>query len=167
MGGSFIIRCTLHVTRCTLGARATCNGERVTPYHTRELGHNRFTTQISHFGRRAMHTRRPCRIRVCENQVHFSRGTSAIRSRSIFTGSFSFVRSSRVAIRCTWVSTTTPSFFLNQHPSTTFAVLRPTPGSCTSSSIVSGTCPPCRSTNACANPMIDRVRSEERRVGKE
>ena len=37
-------------------------------------------------------------------------------------------------------------------PSTTFAVLRPTPGSFTSSSIVRGTSPPCRSTSARASP---------------
>src|SRR5437660_1171253 len=97
------------------------------PVHTRELGHHWFMTQISHLGRRAMHTRRPWRISVCENQVHWSRGTSPIRSRSIFTGSVSRVRPSRVDRRCTCVSTTIPSFFRNQVPSTTFAVLRPTP----------------------------------------
>ena len=104
-----------------------------------------------------MQTRRPCRMRVCENQVHLSRGTNAIRSRSIFSGVFSFVRPSSVARRCTCVSTTTPSLFPNQVPSTTFAVLRPTPGSWTSSSMVSGTLPPWRSKSACAIPMIDFV----------
>src|SRR5256886_17167220 len=97
-----VARYPLHVTRCTLGARATCNVEHVTPYHTRELGHHRFTTQISHLGRRAMQTRRPCWISVWENQVHWSRGTSVIRSRSIFTGSFSCVRPSSPDRRCTW-----------------------------------------------------------------
>src|SRR3989449_6619881 len=125
--------------------------------HTRELGHSRLMTHSSHFGRRAMHTRRPCRISVCENHVHLSRGTSAIKSRSIFTGSFSVVRPSSVVSRCTWVSTTIPSFLPNQVPSTTFAVLRPTPGSWTSCSMVSGTVPPWRSISACAIPMMDLV----------
>src|SRR5438094_8221368 len=104
-----------------------------------------------------MHTRHPCRSRVCENHVHLSRGTSAIRSRSIFAGSSCFVRPSSVERRWTWVSTTTPSFLPNHVPSTTFAVFRPTPGSWTSCSIVSGTAPPWRSTSACAIPMIDLV----------
>src|SRR5881394_1143327 len=104
-----------------------------------------------------MHTRRPCRISVCENQVHRSRGTSSMRSRSIFTGSFSRVRPSRVDRRCTCVSTTIPSFFRNQVPSTTFAVLRPTPGSRTRASMVSGTSPPWRSSSAWAIPMMDLV----------
>src|SRR5204862_3297102 len=134
--------------------RAVEGGERA---HTRELGHNRFSTQISHSGRRAIHTRRPCRISVCENQVHLSRGTSVIRSRSIFTGSRCFVRPSSVASRRTWVSTTMPSFFPNQVPSTTFAVLRPTPASWPSCSMVSGTVPPWRSISACAIPMMDLV----------
>ena len=60
-------------------------------------------------------------------------------------------------MRCTCVSTTTPSFFPNQVPRTTFAVLRPTPGSRVSSSIVSGTWPPCRSTSAWAMPRMDLV----------
>ena len=48
------------------------------------------------------------------------------------------VRPSRCASRVTWVSTTTPSFLPIALPSTTFAVLRATPGSATSSSIVAG-----------------------------
>src|SRR5437899_2831487 len=92
-----------------------------------------------------MHTRRPCWMSVWENQVHLARGTSAIKSRSIFTGSCSFVRPSSVERRCTWVSTTTPSLFPKAVPSTTLAVLRPSPGSCTSSYMVAGTVPPCRS----------------------
>src|SRR6184192_3525784 len=127
------------------------------PVHTRELGHHWFMTQISHLGRRAMHTRRPWRISVCENQVHWSRRTNPIRSRSIFTGSVSRVRPSRVDRRCTCVSTTIPSFFRNQVPSTTFAVLRPTPGSRTRASMVSGTSPPWRSSSAWAIPMMDLV----------
>src|SRR5437763_11928457 len=148
MGGRLII------AGCT---RPRLIRQRLTRLHTSELGHHRFMTQISHLGRRAMHTRRPWRISVCENQVHWSRGTSPIRSRSIFTGSVSRVRPSRVDRRCTCVSTTIPSFFRNQVPSTTFAVLRPTPGSRTRASMVSGTSPPWRSSSAWAIPMMDLV----------
>ena len=55
-------------------------------------------------------------------------------------------------MRATCVSTTTPSFFPKALPRTTFAVFRPTPGSVTRSSIVSGTRPPKRSTSAAAIP---------------
>src|SRR4029077_6294855 len=92
--------------------------------HTRELGHSLFTTHTSHLGLRAMHTRRPCRIKVCENQVHLSRGTTATMSPWIFPASFSLVSGRRGGSRCTCVSTTTPSFFPNQVPRTTLAVLR-------------------------------------------
>ena len=61
------------------------------------------------------------------------RGNSAIKSCSISTGSVCFVQPSRWLMRCTWVSTTTPSGVPNATPSTTLAVLRPTPGSLTSS----------------------------------
>ena len=88
---------------------------------------------------------------------HSSRGISAHRSRSIFGGSVFFVHPRRCAIRCTCVSTTTPSGAPNATPSTTFAVFRPTPGSATSSSSVWGTSPPCTSTSARAEPD-DRLR---------
>src|SRR5881628_537998 len=80
-----------------------------------------------------------------------------IRSCSIFTGSSCRVSPSNQLRRWTCVSTTIPSFFPNQVPRMTFAVLRPTPGRAVSSSIVCGTSPPCRSTSACAIPMIDLV----------
>src|SRR5881409_1403847 len=90
----------------------------------------------------------------------------SISSCSIFTGS-SWRRSlSSPVRRWTWVSTTIPSFFLNQVPRITFAVLRPTPGSAVSSSIVCGTSPPCRSTSACAIPMIDLVLLRKKPVDK-
>jgi endonuclease-3 len=61
--------------------------------------------------------------------------------RLIFFGSLCFVSPSRPDMRPTWVSTTTPGVS-KAAPSTTLAVLRPTPGSATSSSSVRGTCPP-------------------------
>ena len=61
-----------------------------------------------------------------------------IRSRSTFTGSFSSVSPVRRLRRPTCVSTTTPEAIPNATPSTTLAVLRPTPASATSSSSVPG-----------------------------
>ncbi len=53
------------------------------------------------------------------------------------------------------MSTTTPSGAFQTFPRTTFAVLRPTPGSAWSSAIVRGTSPPCFSTSALAIPRRD------------
>src|SRR5579863_8517905 len=58
-------------------------------------------------------------------------------------------------MRCTCVSTTTPTAFLNHDPSTTLAVLRATPGSVSSLSISSGTCPPKSLTIFLAAPTTD------------
>lgn len=62
-----------------------------------------------------------------------------MRSCSIFTGSLCSVRPSFRERRITWVSTTIPSALLKAFPSTTLAVFRATPGSASSSSMVSGT----------------------------
>src|SRR5258708_27539340 len=96
----------------------------------------------AHLGLRARQRLRPCQMIWCENKIHFSRGITFIKSCSIFCGSFCFVNSSRREMRCTCVSTTTPSAILNHEPSTTFAVLRATPGRVSSLSISHGTCPP-------------------------
>ena len=102
-----------------------------------------------------MHTSRPNQIMRWEKMVHSSIGTWAIRSRSTLTGSWLEVSSSRRESRPTWVSTTTPSLREKNVPRTTLAVLRPTPGSSTSSSIVSGTSPPWCSSRYAAAPWID------------
>ena len=77
-------------------------------------------------------------------------------SRSICTGSgldeFQSPRQrSRPVTRITCVSTGNPGT-PNALPSTTLAVLRPTPGNVTSESIVSGTSPSKRSRSTAANP---------------
>ena len=59
-----------------------------------------------------------------------------------FSGSLCFVRRNRSDKRITCVSTTMPSSTPNAFPSTTFAVLRPTPGSSRSCAMVLGTLPP-------------------------
>ncbi len=65
-----------------------------------------------------------------------------MRSCSIFTGSLESVSPNFCERRITWVSTTIPSVLWKAFPSTTLAVLRATPGSASSSSMVSGTSPP-------------------------
>ena len=67
----------------------------------------------------------------------FARGTSRIRSRSIFTGSSCAREAEPLRSRRTCVSTTTPCGSPSS-AATTFAVLRATPGSRTSSSTVRG-----------------------------
>ena len=66
-----------------------------------------------------------------------SAAAGALKSRWIFTGSCLRVRPSRRREPRTWVSTTIPCACPSS-PRTTFAVLRPTPGSWTSSSSTGG-----------------------------
>src|ERR1700716_2151425 len=56
----------------------------------------------SHWGLRALHTRRPCRIRRSDSAPRSSGSTIPSRSSSIFTGSVSFVSFSRRTRRITW-----------------------------------------------------------------
>ena len=60
-------------------------------------------------------------------------------------------------MRCTWVSTTTPSALPNQEPRTTLAVLRAAPGTVSRRSMSSGTSPPNSFTMALRCPD-DRLR---------
>ena len=75
---------------------------------------------------------------------------------STTTGSSDSAMPIRLATRSTCRSTGSPGT-PSAWPSTTFAVLRPTPGSSTSASMLAGTCPPCRSTSA--------VRHADERLG--
>jgi poly(3-hydroxybutyrate) depolymerase len=110
------------------------------PGYTRLDGQRSLIAQSSQRGLRASQTRRPCQISRCGKRPQSARGTSLIRSRSIFTGSSSFVSPSRCESRRTWVSTTIP-WGLPRSAETTFAVLRATPGSRSRSSKRSGTFP--------------------------
>src|SRR5450759_2587442 len=74
------------------------------------------------------------------------------------------VRPSLALRRVTWVSTASPGK-PKATPRTTLAVLRPTPGSVTRSSIRGGTWPSKRSTSALAQPMLDRVLALKKPVG--
>ena len=102
-----------------------------------------------------MQTRRPCQISRCGNRPQSSRGTSRCRSRSIFTGSSWRVSPSRWDSRRTCVSTTIPCA-LPSSAATTFAVLRATPGSRTSSSSRRGTSPPNSSISIRIVPRSER-----------
>src|SRR5262249_25093299 len=112
---------------------------------SRDDGQKSSRTQISHFGDRASHTRRPWRIKRRLSPPRSAAGTMALRANSIFTGSVWSVRPRRRDNRATWVSTGRPGS-LNHTLRTTLAVLRPTPGSVTRSSRALGTSPPNRST---------------------
>ena len=79
----------------------------------------------------------------CPIRIQLSCGSTFIRSCSIPFASLARVRPSRIASRCTWVSTTTPSAIPYAVPSTTLPVLRATPGSLVSSASVFGMVPPC------------------------
>src|SRR5215204_462839 len=125
--------------------------------YSRAEGQISFRMQFGQSGLRALHVRRPCKIRRWEKIVQSSSGTDLMSSCSIFTGSLLSVRPSLPETRRTCVSTTMPSFVPNALPRTTLAVLRPTPGRATSSDIVRGTSPPCSSTRALAMARKERA----------
>ncbi len=107
---------------------------------------------MSHRGLRAAHTARPWRISRRLSTPRSFAGTIGLSASSAFTGSVSCVRSSRRERRPTWVSTGRPGRSSATLRST-LAVLRPTPGMVTRSSIALGTSPPKRSTTAVAIPI--------------
>ncbi len=81
--------------------------------------------------------------------IHRSGGSSACMSTSTLSGCCCEVKPSRYASRFTWVSTgkaASPPRWMHTTP----AVLRPTPGSCSSASRERGTSPPCSATSALA-----------------
>src|SRR5579859_5660927 len=115
-------------------------------------GHRRASPHAPQAGRRAWQTRRPCQIIRCERSVQPLRGMSAATSASTLTGSVSVVQPKRRASRPKCVSTVMPGM-PNALPSTTLAVLRPTPGRVTRSFSLAGTSPPNRSHRACPRPI--------------
>ncbi len=93
----------------------------------RPWGRSRQASRSRTCGRRARQTRRPCWIRRWLRSTHSDGGTTCISSRSICSGVLPVVRPRRLASRLTCVSTTMPSAIPKAVPSTTLAVLRPTP----------------------------------------
>ena len=107
---------------------ADCNDSRLRERHSNFRTYAR-REHVSQRGRRARHTRRPCWIRRWLRSTHWRRGITSISSRSIRSGARWDVSPNLRASRLTWVSTTIPDAIPNAVPSTTFAVLRPTPES--------------------------------------
>jgi hypothetical protein len=106
-------------------ARGAAHRER--PRGACDDGQKSARTHSPQRGRRAMHTRRPCRIRRRLNAPHWAAGSRRQTSVSMRTGSVASVRPSSRVSRVTWVSTGRPG---RPKPTlrTTLAVLRPTPG---------------------------------------
>ena len=88
-----------------------------------------------------------------QRPVRSAAPASSIPARS-FPAPVSFVSPRRRESRVTCVSTTTPALMPKALPKTTFAVLRPTPASACSSSIVRGTSPPNFSTSAAQQALM-------------
>src|SRR4029079_10812462 len=110
-------------------------------------GHQRATGHAPQAGFLAWQMRRPCQIRWWQSITQSFLGNSAPMACSTLTGSVSSVQPKRRQRRPKWVSTVMPGM-PKPLPSTTFAVLRPTPGSVTRSSRRGGTFPSYRSTSA-------------------
>src|SRR6059058_2449805 len=128
-------------------------GRRPPLARTVDDGQKSLSTHSGQRGVRARQMRRPCRMRRRLKPVHSSGGSILVTSASIFTGSVLLVRTSRLVSRLTWVSTANPGM-PKATPSTTLAVLRPTPGNVTRSSIRGGTSPWKRSIRAALAAMI-------------
>src|SRR5262249_55574590 len=114
-----------------LGAGAVLHGQ----------GHRSRTEQVGQAGLRAKQVRRPGIMGGGGGGVHRGLGRRGQRRSCIFSASSALVGPSRWLTRVTCVSTAMAGI-PKALPSTTLAVLRPTPGSSTSSSTVRGTTPP-------------------------
>lgn len=97
--------------------------------------------QFSQKALRAVHTALPWSTSLWQKLLDSSGGSTAHRSFSTFSGAVLAVSPSRPAMRMQWVSVTTAGLPYTS-PSTRLAVLRPTPGSFSRSSMLSGTLPP-------------------------
>ena len=146
--------------RCAGSLAAVSGSVGPAPYD----GHQRATGQAPHAGFWAWQQRRPCQIRWWLSSTQSFLGNSAPTACSALTGSVSSVQPNRRDSRPKWVSTVMPGM-PNALPSTTFAVLRPTPGSSTRSLSRGGTSPPCRSTSAALSLSSDSVLARKKPSG--
>ncbi len=128
-------------------------------------GHHRAIVHAPHAGLRAKQTRRPWKISRWESMVHSDFSIRPPTTCSTLTGSSSVVHPRRRTRRPKCVSTVSPGT-PNAFPSTTFAVLRPTPGRETRSSRRAGTSPSNRSTSAWPIPMTDWALARKKPVGR-
>jgi hypothetical protein len=97
---------------------------------------------------------RPWKITWWDTMVQSRFGTSAPMACSTFTGSSSWVQPQRRTSLPKCVSTVMPGMS-KALPRMTLAVLRPMPGSLTSSSSVWGSTPSCFSTTAAPSPISE------------
>ncbi len=121
--------------------------------------------QAPQAGLREWHTRRPWKTTRCESIVQSLLGKIAATSASTFSASSAVVQPKRRARRPKCVSTVIPGT-PKALPSTTLAVLRPTPGSVTRSSRRPGTLPSKRSRSAADSPSSDFVLARKKPVGR-
>ena len=114
---------------------------------------------------RAWQVRRPWKISTWLSMVQSRLGNIAPTACSTLTGSVSSVQPNRRTSRPKWVSTVMPGT-PNALPSTTLAVLRPTPGRVTRSASRPGTSPSKRSTMAALRLITEFVLARKKPVGR-
>jgi ABC-type nickel/cobalt efflux system permease component RcnA len=98
-------RRTALATSCQWHPREDLAGVAQSP----KRGQRSATGQRSQAGRWALQHLRPCQTRLWPASIQRFRGSTAIRSRSILTGSPAALSPRRPLSRATWVSTTTPT----------------------------------------------------------
>ena len=128
-------------------------------------GHHWATGQAPQAGFLAWQVRRPWKISTWLSMVQSRLGNSAPIACSTLTGSVSAVQPNRRTSRPKCVSTVMPGTS-NALPSTTLAVLRPTPGRVTRSSSRPGTSPSKRSTMAALSLITELVLARKKPVGR-
>src|SRR5687767_12454144 len=111
------------------------------------LGHSSLIAQSPHRGYTGRQTFCPQVTRYRLMYGHHRLAVARYRACSVSSGSMVLTHPRRLEMRWTWVSTQIFRGLLNARISTRFAVLRPTPGNMSSSSIASGTVPPKRETS--------------------
>src|SRR5262249_48364896 len=137
--------------RPSRGSRQGCDAGRLTsvfPGHLQRSAIRHF----SHRGRRARQTYRPCRLSQWWAWTLDFAGTTRSSLSATSSGVLPVAMPVRLPTRKMWVSTAMVAS-PNATLSTTFAVLRPTPGSASNASRVRGTSPPCSSAIFLDNAM--------------
>ena len=113
---------------------------------------------MPHLAWRAVQMARPWSTRRWQKLLDSSGGRISRSCFSTLPGSLvPSVRPRRPEIRMQWVSATTTPGVWNTSPKIRLAVLRPTPGSATSSSMVPGTFPPCWDRSIWAHSTRSRL----------
>ena len=128
-------------------------------------GHQGRRVQLGQSGLRAIHTARPWSTIRWQKSLDSSGGRMGRSCSSTLAGSLvPSVRPSRPVMRMQWVSATTTPGVWYTSPKIRLAVLRPTPGSLSSSSMVSGTRPPYCSTSMREAATMSRALARKKPV---